>query len=161
MNKIKYMKMLKSIFLVILSILFVLIIMLYNKMPESWELEERIKAATIPGNIGEELYSSGAPFNLYSDLRYSDLSFDLRERISREEFESITNYFEAQKVFNSAYKEAVPFPANAYRITQPILIGTILVDGKWYHVDHKIAIGYDYYIKPVIIEWYIDIEPYE
>lgn len=127
----------------------------------SAQLEEKIKAATIPGNIGDEKLSSGAPFNMYGELRYSDLSQDLRKRITKEEFESIVNYFDAQKVFNKAYKKVVPFPKNAYHITQPILVGDIYYEGKWYYVEHKIAIGYEYYVKPVIIEWYIDIKSEE
>lgn len=127
----------------------------------SAKLEERIKSATIPGNIGDERILSGAPFNRYGELRYSDLSKELRTRITKEEFESIANYFDAQKIFNKAYKEVIPFPKKAYRITQPILVGDIYYEGKWYYVDHKIAIGYENYVKPVIIEWYIDIKPSE
>lgn len=127
----------------------------------SAQLEERIKAATIPGNISDEKLSSGAPFNMYGKLRYSDLSQDLRKRITKEEFESIVNYFDAQKVFNKTYKEVIPFPKNGYRLTQPILVGTIYFEGKKYYINHKIAIGYEHYVKPVIIEWYMEIEPYE
>lgn len=158
MNNMYLKKVAKLLGIMIVIFMVVLLTVAINMDRYSNQLIERIKAATILGNLGDEVYSSGAPFNKDGVLRYSDLSKELRERIKKEDFNAIKNYFDAQQIFNKAYKEVVPLPQNAHSITQPILIGNIWVDGRWYNVNHKIIIGYDYYIKPVIIEWYIDIE---
>ncbi len=49
-------------------------------------------------------------------------------------------------------------PKDALSLSQPMFRGgTITIDGKDYYLDNQIVIGHDWLIKPVIIEWHIDI----
>lgn len=116
-------------------------------------LISKIQFATNPGE-------SGYAFNSRGKLKYSDLSLKLRKKITKAQFEGITTYLEAEQVFNAAYEKIVPLPKDAYSIDQPILCGTLIIDNKECSLDNQIVLGYDYFIKPVIIEWYINIEPF-
>ncbi|MDF2858764.1 MAG: hypothetical protein K0Q87_4615 [Neobacillus sp.] len=114
------------------------------------KLISKIQFATNPGK-------SGNAFNEKGKIKYSDLSLELRKKITKEQFESIQTFQEAQIIFNNAFKEIKPLPKDAYVIDQPILWGTLVFNNKKYSLDNQIVIGYDWFIKPVIIQWYIDI----
>lgn len=146
----------KDRFVFILGIILIVMIsgtFIGTNLRDKENLISKIQFATNPGD-------SGNAFNSGRKLKYSDLSLRLRKKITKEQFEAINTYQEAQGLFNSVFEKIHPLPKDAYVINQPILSGTIVINNERYKLDNQIIIGYDYFIKPVIIEWYIDISPY-
>ena len=101
----------------------------------------------------------GFSFNKNGDLKYTDLSLKLRKTITKEQFESIENYLDAQLLFNAASAKVKKIPLDSYVVDQPILRGRIWIDDKAHLVYQEPVIGYERFIKPVIIHWHMDIEP--
>ncbi len=110
-------------------------------------------------------------YEKYCILKYTDLSRDLRKRITKEAFESISSYEKAQEVFNYAFQGDLSMFEGELEGTlfTPLLmeeknkakrylekdITVIGEDAEEHRLKNVIFIDYEYGVKPVITGWYV------
>lgn len=142
MNKIKIIIILTSLFFLFIT----LQISSYKKLNDM----EIIYLKELSKQNDEKILQ----FNSNCVFKYNDLSKKYRNKITPEEYENISNIWEASYLFNKTDIQNNVNKILSKHITGPAIVNQGIVDNKSYTVSHDIVLGIEY-CRPVVLSWKI------
>lgn len=95
-------------------------------------------------------------FNSNNFFKYSDLSKKYRSQISVEEYQNISNIWQASSIFNEIDVKDYTNKKLSKHISGPAVANQGIIDNKYYIVAHNIVLGIECF-KPVVLSWKINV----